>query len=74
MSLLQFEMYGITGLTVHLTFNPSERVIGDEQLVAFRGRDPFWQYMALKPAEYGIKFWVLLEVIFEVSYHTLVKK
>ncbi|XP_067102695.1 piggyBac transposable element-derived protein 4-like [Osmerus mordax] len=30
----------------------------DEQLLAFRGRCPFKQYMPSKPAKYGIKSWV----------------
>ncbi|XP_053946583.1 piggyBac transposable element-derived protein 4-like [Anastrepha ludens] len=40
-------------------YNPTENVTIDEQLVAFRGRCPFRQYMPAKPAKYGIKFWVL---------------
>lgn len=31
----------------------------DEQLVTFRGRCPFRQYIPSKPGKYGIKFWVL---------------
>lgn len=31
----------------------------DEQLVVFRGKWPFRQYMSCKPAKHGIKFWVL---------------
>lgn len=42
-------------------YNPSENVTVDEQLVAFRGRCPFRQYMPSKPAKYGIKFWVLCD-------------
>ncbi|XP_053956308.1 piggyBac transposable element-derived protein 4-like [Anastrepha ludens] len=40
-------------------YNPTENATIDEQLVAFRGRCPFRQYMPAKPAKYGIKFWVL---------------
>ena len=29
----------------------------DKQLVTFRGRCPFRQYMQLKPGKYGIKIW-----------------
>lgn len=42
-------------------YNPSQSVAVDEQLVAFRGRCPFRQYMSSKPAKYGIKFWVLCD-------------
>ncbi|XP_066260434.1 piggyBac transposable element-derived protein 4-like [Euwallacea similis] len=42
-------------------YNPSENVTVNEQLVAFRGRCPFRQYMPSKPAKYGIKFWVLCD-------------
>lgn len=40
-------------------FIPSDCVTVDEQLVPFRGRTRFLQYMPSKPAKYGIKiFWV----------------
>ncbi|KAJ4942402.1 hypothetical protein JOQ06_012268 [Pogonophryne albipinna] len=40
-------------------FIPSDCVTVDEQLVPFRGRTMFLQYMPSKPAKYGIKiFWV----------------
>ncbi len=39
-------------------FNPSESITVDKQLVAFRGRCGFRQYMPLKPAKYGLKFFV----------------
>ncbi|XP_042164312.1 uncharacterized protein LOC112226371, partial [Oncorhynchus tshawytscha] len=38
-------------------YNPGPVTV-DEQLVPFRGRSPFWQYMSSKPAKYGIKIWV----------------
>lgn len=34
----------------------------DEQLVPFRGRCCFIQYMPKKPARYGLKFWTLCDV------------
>ena len=41
------------------TFIPSECVTIDEQLIPFRGRCKFKQYMPSKPAKYGIKiFWL----------------
>ncbi|XP_034147179.1 piggyBac transposable element-derived protein 4-like [Esox lucius] len=39
-------------------YNPGPHVTVDEQLVPFRGRCPFRQYMPSKPARYGIKSWV----------------
>jgi len=33
----------------------------DEELVTFRGRCPFKQYIPSKPGRYGIKFWILSE-------------
>ncbi|XP_053968281.1 piggyBac transposable element-derived protein 4-like [Anastrepha ludens] len=41
-------------------FNPSECVTIDEQLLGFRGRCKFRQYMPSKPEQYGIKFWLLV--------------
>nr|XP_020470705.1 LOW QUALITY PROTEIN: piggyBac transposable element-derived protein 4-like [Monopterus albus] len=38
-------------------FNPRPNVTVDEQLMPFRGRCPFRQYMPSKPARYGIKIW-----------------
>jgi hypothetical protein len=42
-------------------FVPNENVTIDEQLVPFRGRCSFVQYMPKKPAKYGIKFWALCD-------------
>ena len=36
---------------------PGTDLCVDEQLVAFRGRCPFRQYIPSKPAKYGIKIW-----------------
>jgi hypothetical protein len=36
---------------------PGTDVCIDEQLVAYRGRAPFRQYIPSKPAKYGIKIW-----------------
>ncbi|CAF4715879.1 unnamed protein product, partial [Rotaria sp. Silwood2] len=41
---------------------PSENIPVDEQLVPFRGRCCFVQYMPKKPAKYGLKFWTLCDV------------
>lgn len=38
-------------------YNPGPNVTVDEQLIPFRGRCPFTQYIPSKPAKYGIKVW-----------------
>jgi hypothetical protein len=40
---------------------PSENMTVDEQLVPFRGRCSFIQYMPNKPVKYGLKFWSLCD-------------
>ncbi|XP_049320225.1 piggyBac transposable element-derived protein 4-like [Astyanax mexicanus] len=45
-----------------LLFNPGENICVDEQLVPFRGRCKFRQYMPSKPAKYGLKIWVTTDV------------
>ncbi|XP_054639996.1 piggyBac transposable element-derived protein 4-like [Dunckerocampus dactyliophorus] len=42
-------------------FNAGRDVCVDEQLIAFRGRCSFKQYMPSKPAKYGIKIWALCD-------------
>ena len=42
-------------------FIPGENLTVDEQLVSFRGRCAFVQYMRQKPAKYGLKFWALCD-------------
>lgn len=42
-------------------YNCHENVTVDEQLVAFRGRCSFRQFMPSKPARYGLKFWLLVD-------------
>lgn len=44
-------------------YNPGENVTVDEQLIGFRGRCPFRQYMPKKPSKYGIKFWLLCDSV-----------
>ncbi|CAD7079676.1 unnamed protein product [Hermetia illucens] len=39
-------------------YNPQKNITIDEQLVPFRGRCPFRQYVPMKPAKYGMKNWV----------------
>ncbi|KAL4153702.1 hypothetical protein QTP88_001535 [Uroleucon formosanum] len=43
-------------------FIPSEYLTLDEQLIAFRGRCLFRQYIPNKPARYGIKIFALVDV------------
>ncbi|CAM4570235.1 unnamed protein product [Leuciscus chuanchicus] len=45
-----------------LLFNPGKDVTVDEQLVPFKGRCSFRQYMPKKPAKYGLKIWVTADV------------
>ncbi|KAJ8358228.1 hypothetical protein AAFF_G00021470 [Aldrovandia affinis] len=45
-----------------LLFNPGQDICVDEQLVPFRGRCRFRQYIPNKPAKYGIKIWVACDV------------
>lgn len=45
-----------------LLFNPGVVLCVDEQLVSFKGRCGFRQYMPRKPAKYGIKIWVVCDV------------
>nr|XP_033504757.1 piggyBac transposable element-derived protein 4-like [Epinephelus lanceolatus] len=49
-----------------LLFNPGNDITVDEQLVAFKGRCRFRQYMPKKPAKYGMKIWVAADA--ETSY------
>jgi hypothetical protein len=49
-----WEMF-IAQLRKHYIPGPDLTV--DEQLIPFRGRCPFRQYMPAKPAKYGIKVW-----------------
>lgn len=44
-----------------MSFNCHENVTIDEQLVSFRGRCSFRQYMPSKPAKYGLKFWLSVD-------------
>ena len=47
-------------------YNPSDCVTIDEQLLGFRGRCKFRQYMPSKFKKYGLKFWKL--VCYESCY------
>lgn len=43
-------------------FEPYEQITIDEQLVCFRGKCPFRQYIKSKPGRYGIKIWAAADV------------
>lgn len=43
-------------------FEPYESITIDEQLVCFRGKCPFRQFIKSKPARYGIKIWAAADV------------
>lgn len=47
--------------TLSKNFIPYENVTVDEQLIPFRGRCSFRQFMKSKPAKYGIKVWALCD-------------
>lgn len=46
---------------VRALYVPGKCVTVDEQLLPFRGRCPFKQYIPSKPAKYGIKIWVVCD-------------
>jgi hypothetical protein len=43
-------------------FTPGSYVTIDEQLLSFKGKCPFRQYMPKKPDKYGLKFWLCVDV------------
>ena len=47
--------------TLQDSFVPADNVTVDEQLLTYRGRVPFKQYIPSKPGKYGIKFWMLCD-------------
>uniref|UniRef100_A0AAX7T7S3 PiggyBac transposable element-derived protein domain-containing protein n=2 Tax=Astatotilapia calliptera TaxID=8154 RepID=A0AAX7T7S3_ASTCA len=47
---------------LQMLFCPDTEVCVDEQLVPFKGRCGFRQYMPKKPAKYGLKVWALCDV------------
>lgn len=49
-------------VNIQKCFIASEFLTVDEQLLAFRGRCSFRQYIPNKPARYGIKMWALVDV------------
>lgn len=43
---------------IRSAYCPGDYITVDEQLLPYRGRTPFTQYIPSKPAKYGIKIWV----------------
>ena len=65
------EIFEIFARQLPKYFRPSDSVTIDEQLMAFRGRCSFKQYMPMKPAKYGIKFFIM--ACSETSYALAIK-
>lgn len=55
------EVFDIFNKNCDSNYSLSEFTTIDEQLVAFRGRCPFRQFMKSKPAKYGIKIFTLTD-------------
>lgn len=53
-------------------YNPGQNVTVDEQLVPFRGRCSFKQYIPSKPAKYGLKIWACCDSINAYTWNTQV--
>ncbi|XP_026189546.1 serine/arginine repetitive matrix protein 1 isoform X2 [Mastacembelus armatus] len=56
------EIWDLWTAQLPLMFNPDVEICVDEQLVPYRGRCEFRQYMPKKPAKYGLKMWVTCDV------------
>ena len=48
---------------------PGKYITVDEQLLPFRGRCPFRQYMPTKPHKYGIKHWIACDAETHYAYN-----
>ena len=60
------KIFDLWNSTLQDAFIPGVNLTVDEQLLTFRGRCPFRQYIPSKPGKYGIKFWVICDS--ETSY------
>lgn len=63
------EMFTTWEATLQDAYVPGENVTVDEQLLTFRGRVPFKQYIPSKPGKYGIKLWMLADSETSYVYH-----
>lgn len=53
------DLFNVVDLNLSRTYSPGETLTIDEQLVPYRGRCPFKQYIPSKPDKYGMKmFWL----------------
>ena len=57
------EIFDIFKNNIFVLLMPGAHLCVDETLFSFRGKCSFRQYMPSKPAKYGIKFWVLVDVV-----------
>lgn len=46
---------------VKMLYTPGDCITVDEQLIPFRDRSPFTQYIPSKPHKYGIKVWIICD-------------
>lgn len=53
-------------------YNPGGSVTIDEEMVPFRGKCPFRQYMKAKPDPYGIKVWVCWDAVTAYAWNSQV--
>ncbi|XP_051913269.1 piggyBac transposable element-derived protein 4-like [Hippocampus zosterae] len=63
------ELWSRWNFRLQKMYNVGRDVCVDEQLIAFRGRCNFKQYMPSKPAKYGIKIWALCDAQTSYAYH-----
>lgn len=63
------ELFEIILHNFQTNFIPSEYLTIDEQLISFRGRCSFRQYIPSKPARYGIKIFALVDVKNAYTYN-----
>lgn len=59
-------VFDVWAVNLRKWYVPGENVTIDEQLLPYRGRCPFLQYIPSKPDRYGIKIWALCDS--ETSY------
>lgn len=55
------EIWDMWTENLKIMFIPGAEVTVDEQLMAFRGRCSFIQYIPSKPNKYGLKFWLAVD-------------
>lgn len=63
------EIFDYTVNNFQKAYNPSSYVTIDEQLIAFRGKCSFRQYIPSKPAKYGIKIFALVDTKNAYAYN-----